>query len=133
MATRDDQVPTVSRAGGVLRIVCLDILGPLVVFRIARAAGVSDVWSLVLSGLPPLLGVAADWIRWRTLEIVAVVVLSSITLSVLLAMASDDPRVLLLEGTAFTAVFGLACLGSLGRRRPLIMSAALTAYADRPR
>lgn len=71
-----------SRRAGVLRIVGLDVVGPLLVFRLCRdAVGMPEVWSLVVSGSLPALGVAVDWVRWRTLEAVAAVVLSGIALS----------------------------------------------------
>jgi hypothetical protein len=74
----------------------------------------------VLAGCLPAIGVAVDWIRWRTLEVVAAVVLGGIALSIVLAVVSDDPKVILLEGAAITATFGLACFASLFARRPMI-------------
>jgi len=111
---------TVSRKTGALRTLGLDIVGPLVTFQLLRAFGVSEVWSLVLSGTLPAIGVAFDWIRWRTLEVVGVIVLSGITLSVVLALVSNDPKVVLLEGALITGAFGIACLASLAWRRPII-------------
>jgi hypothetical protein len=115
----------------VLRTVGLDIVGPLVVFRVCRSAGLPTVWSLVLSGCPPALGVLIDWFRWRTLEVVGAVVLAGITLALVLALISGDPKVLLLDGAATTAAFGVACLVSLTRRRPLIFYFAQAFYGGR--
>jgi hypothetical protein len=78
------------------------------------------VWALVLSGTLPAVGVAYDWMRWRTIEVVGVIVLCGIALSVVLAIVSNDPKVVLLEGAAITAAFGVACLVSLSWRRPII-------------
>ena len=111
---------TVSRRSGALRTLGLDIVGPLVTFQVLRALGLTELWSLVLSGTLPALGVAYDWLRWRTLGVVGVIVLSGIALSVLLALISNDPKVVLLEGAAITAAFGIACLLSLRWRRPII-------------
>lgn len=104
------------------------MVGPLAVYRIARACDVSEVWSLALSGIPPLFGVLADWLRWRILEMVGGVVLGGILASLLLALISNDPRVLLLESTVFTATFGVACLASLSRQHPLIFYFAQALY-----
>jgi hypothetical protein len=112
--------PVVSRRSGVLRTVGLDIVGPLVVYRICRATGLPEVWSLVLAGTLPGLGVLIDWLRWRTLEVVGSVVLAGIGLSLALAVVTDDPKALLLEGAAITGAFGVGCLLTLPARRPLI-------------
>ena len=129
--TRDRRGGTVTRRAGVLRTVGLDIVGPLVVYEVCRRAGVPTVWALVVSGFPPAVGVLVDWLRWRTLEVVGAVVLGGIALSIMLALLSNDPRVVLLEGAAMTAAFGVACLISLGRRRPLIFYFAQAFFGGR--
>ena len=131
MTTDSQPVRPTSRRAGVARIALLDIAGPLVVYRVCRDAGVSEVWSLVISGLPPGIGVMFDLLRWRTLEVVGAVVLGGITLSIVLAFISNNPHVVLLEGAALTAAFGVACLASLNRRRPLIFYFAQAFYGGR--
>jgi hypothetical protein len=131
MTTDSQHARPTSRRGGVARIALLDIAGPLVVYRVCRVAGLSEVWSLVISGFPPGLGVLIDLVRWRTLEVVGAVVLGGIALSIVLAFISDNPRVVLLEGAALTAAFGIACLISLRRRRPLIFYFAQAFYGGR--
>jgi len=122
---------TVSRRAGLLRTLTLDIAGPLVVYEACRQVGVPTVWALVVSGFPPALGVLFDWVRWRTLEVVGAVVLGGIALSIVLALLSNDPKVVLLEGAAMTAAFGVACLVSLRRRRPLIFYFAQAFFGGR--
>ena len=117
-----------SRWAGVARVVGLDVVAPLVVFQLLRSAGVAVTWALVLSGVPPLAGVVVDWWRWRSVEVVGVVVCASIALSASLALLSDDPRVVLLEGAVVTVALGVACLGSVRRRRPLIFFFAQAFY-----
>jgi hypothetical protein len=131
MTTDSQDIGPTSRRAGMARIALLDIAGPLVVYRVCRAAGGSEVWSLVISGLPPGLGVLFDLLRWRTLEVVGAVVLGGIALSIVLAFISNNPRVVLLEGAALTAAFGVACLASLHRRRPLIFYFAQAFYGGR--
>jgi hypothetical protein len=123
-----------SRRAAVVRTVGLDIVGPLVVYRLCRGAGVPEVWSLVLSGVLPGFGVVFDWWRWRTLEMVGAVVLAGIGVSVALALVTDDPQVVLLEGAILTGFFGLVCLLSVWWsrwRRPLIFSFAQAFYGGR--
>ncbi len=108
------------KRSGAARIVIRDMVLPIVVFRLARGAGVPEVWSLVLSGLPPAAGALIDWRRRRQIEAVGLVVLSGIALAMLLALLTDDPKVLLFEGALVTAVFAMAHLISIRARRPLI-------------
>lgn len=121
----------ISRRSGVMRVAGLDVIGPLVVYRVCRNAGLPEVWSLVVSGCLPGLGVALDWVRWRTLEVVGLVVLGGIALSVALALIADDARLLLLEGAAITGAFALACFASLTLRRPLIFYFGQALYGGR--
>lgn len=114
-----------------LRMVGLDFIGPLVVYRMCRAARVDEVWSLVIAGALPGIGVLADWLRWRTINIVGVAVVSGIGLSLLFAIVTDDPKAVLLEGAAITASFGVACLVSLVMRRPLIFYFGQVFYGGR--
>jgi hypothetical protein len=120
-----------STRSAVLRTVGLDIVGPLVVYRICRSTGVPTVWSLVASGCLPGLGVLIDWVRWRTLEVVGAVVLAGIVLAIVLAVISGNQKVLLLDSAATTAAFGVGCLVSLTRRRPMIFYFAQAFYGGR--
>jgi hypothetical protein len=121
-------VPMIPRRAALLRTLGLDIAGPLVVFAAARSVGTPQVWALVISGAPPAVGVFIDWMRWRTLDVVASVVLGGITLNVTLALATGNTKAVLLDGAAMTAAFGVLCWISLMRRRPLIFYFAQTFY-----
>jgi len=52
-------------------------------------------------------------------------VLAGIVVGTMLGLVSHSPRLLLVEGSVPTGIFGLACLGSLWARRPLMFSFAL--------
>jgi hypothetical protein len=117
--TAEEPHTTSSRASAV-RIIGLDIVGPLVIYRVGRSAGMPQVWALVVSGASPGVGVLVDYLRWRTLEVVGAFVLAGIALSVLLAVISGSPKAVLLEGAGTTGAFGAACLLSLAWRRPVI-------------
>jgi hypothetical protein len=69
--------------------------------------------------------VAIGAIRHRRLDVVGVLVLAGILVGTILGLAGHSARLLLLEGSVPTAVFGVACLGSLRTRRPLMFSFAL--------
>lgn len=102
------------------RILGLDIVGPLLLYRICRSAGLPTVWSLVISGCSPGIGVVIDYLRWRTLEVVGALVLTGITFTVILALISGSAKAVLLESAATTAGFGSLCFLSLLSRRPLM-------------
>ena len=68
-------------------------------------------------------GVTIVAIRSRRLDVMGSLVLAGIALGTVLGLASHSPRLVLVEGSVPTGVFGVACLGSLwGSRRPLMLS-----------
>ena len=70
------------------------------------------------------LGVAIGVIQHRRLDVVGAVVLAGIIVGTVVGLASHNARLVLVEGSVPTAVFGIACLGSLWARRPLMFSLA---------
>ena len=114
-----------NRLGAVAMIAVFDIAGPLVAYSLLRSAGQSTVSALVLSGIFPAVGVLAGLIRHRRLDAVGILVLAGIAVGTVLGLLSGNPRLVLVEGSVPTAVFGLLCLGSLWSQRPLIFRFAL--------
>lgn len=114
--------------GGRLRsismIVIFDVVGPLVAYNVLRSAGMSAVTALLLSGVFPALGVTIRFIQHRRLDEVGALVLAGILMGTVLGLVSHNARLLLAEGSVPTAVFGLACLGSLWAPHPLMFSFA---------
>jgi hypothetical protein len=101
-------------------IAVFDIAGPYVAYSLLRSAGQSAVSALVLSGALPALGVIVKAISHRRLDTVGIVVLAGIAVGTVLGLLTGNPRLVLIEGSVPTAVFGLVCLGSLRAQRPLI-------------
>jgi hypothetical protein len=106
-------------------IVIFDVVGPLVVYYVARAAGVATVDSLILSGALPAIRVAMTVIRHRRLDAIGAMVLSGIALGTVVGLASGSARLYLLDGIVPTVVLGVAFLLSLSWRRPLMFRVAL--------
>ena len=135
--TSDQQVPPVrdrSRLQSAAKIVVFDIAGPLVAYSLLRSAGLSSVLALVLSGAFPALGIVAGLARNRRVDAIGVLVLAGIAVGTVLGLVTGNARLVLVEGSVPTAVFGLLCLGSLWSRRPLIFRFALEFMgADTPR
>jgi hypothetical protein len=137
MMTSDQQVPPVrdrSRLQSAAKIVVFDIAGPLVAYSLLHSAGLSSVLALVLSGAFPALGIVAGLAHNRRVDAIGVLVLAGIAVGTVLGLVTGNARLVLVEGSVPTAVFGLLCLGSLWSRRPLIFRFALEFMgADTPR
>ncbi len=102
-----------SRRGQVLSLTSIavfDIGGPLAAFSVLRAHGFSEVTALVLSGVFPALGVALTVVRQRRLDALGALVLLGIVVGTVLGLASGDARLVLIEGSVPTGIFGLVCL-----------------------
>lgn len=115
--------------GGLVRsiamIVIFDVAAPVAAYSLLRSAGMTAVTALLLSGVFPALSVTISAIRHRRLDVVGALVLAGIAVGTVLGLVSHSTRLLLVEGSVPTAIFGVACLGSLWARRPLMFSFAL--------
>lgn len=119
---------TPATKGGRLRsitmIVVFDVAAPFVAYSVLRSAGLTAVTALLLSGVFPALHVTIDAIRHRRIDVVGALVLAGIAVGTVLGLVSHNARLVLVEGSVPTAVFGVACLGSLWARYPLMFSFA---------
>ena len=109
-----------SRLRAIAKIVIFDTAGPFVVYQLLRSNGLSSVSALVLSGILPGIAVLGSLIRRRRLDAVGLLVLAGIAVGTILGLVSGNARLVLLEGSVPTAVFGVVCLASLRSSRPLI-------------
>ena len=110
------------RLRSIAKIVAVDIAAPLIAYSLLRRAGLSTVMALVLSGVFPAVGVAFGVIRHRHLDVVGALVLAGIIAGTTLGLLTHSARLVLVEGSVPTAIFGLGCLGSLWTRRPLMFA-----------
>jgi hypothetical protein len=114
-----------ARLRSIAIIVVFDVAGPLVAYSRLRAAGLSAVSALIISGVLPAIGVVIGIIQQRRLDVIGAMVLLGILVGTVLGLLSHNARLVLIEGSVPTALFGLVCLGSLWARRPLMFSFAL--------
>jgi hypothetical protein len=119
------QVRGRSRFQSLAMIAVFDVAGPLVAYQLLRSAGQSTVTALVLSGILPAFGVAIKLVQRRRIDAIGILVLAGIAVGTILGLVTHDPKLVLMEGSAGTALFGVACLGSLRTSRPLIYRFAL--------
>ena len=114
-----------SRIRSIAMIVIFDVAAPLAAYSLLRSAGLTAVTALLLSGVFPALGVAIGAVLHHRLDVVGALVLAGIVVGTILGLVSHRARLVLAEGSVPTAIFGVACLGSLRARRPLMFSFAL--------
>jgi hypothetical protein len=115
----------VDRFRALAKILIVDVAAPLATYSLLRSAGFSTVTALVLSGVVPALGFAAGIIRRRRIDVVGALVLAGIVVGTVLGLVSHSPRLVLMEGSVPTAIFGLGCLGTLWTKRPLMYGLSL--------
>ena len=118
--TAETKPELAGRLRSIAKIVIIDVAAPLVAYNLLRSAGMSTVTALVLSGVFPALGVAIGVVQHRRLDVVGALVLTGILVGAALGLVTHSARLVLMEGSVPTAIFGVACLGSLWTRRPLM-------------
>jgi hypothetical protein len=123
--TAGNAAPGGGRLRSLVMIAIFDVAAPLAAYSMLRSAGLTAVTALLLSGVFPAAGVTIAALRKRRLDVVGALVLAGIVVGTVLGLVSHSARLLLVEGSVPTAVFGLACLGSLVAQRPLMFSFAL--------
>ena len=101
-------------------ILVFDLGGPLLVYSLLRSEGLSAVAALILSGIPPALGIVIGAVVDRRLDIIGVVVLAGLLVGTVAGLVSNNARLYLVEGAVPSLVFALACLFSLRSAKPLI-------------
>jgi hypothetical protein len=109
-----------TRARQIALILVFDLGGPLLVYSLVRSAGLSTVTALIISGIPPALGIVIGAVFDRRLDIIGVVVLAGLLVGTVAGLVSHSARLYLVEGAVPSAVFALACLISLRSAKPLI-------------
>lgn len=113
------------RGASLVSLAVFDIGGPLALYYGLLAAGASTVEALVASGFLPAVGIFLGVRRHRRIDAIGVVVLAGILLGTVVGLASDNARLVLIDGTVPTLVLALACFGSLGTSRPFMFRVVL--------
>jgi hypothetical protein len=114
-----------ARLRSITKLAVVDVGAPLAAYYLMRGAGLSTVTALVLSGIFPAAGVAAGIIGHRRLDLVGALVLAGIIVGTVLGLISGNARLVLLEGSVPTAIFGLGCLITLLTSRPMMFGFAV--------
>lgn len=107
-----------SSAGTALRVVA-DLLVPLALFYGLRAAGVGIYLALLAGALGSVLVAAVMLIRNRTMDGLAVYVVTTMLVGVGVSLLTGSPRFLLAKEGWVTGIAGVWFLASVWTRRPL--------------
>lgn len=106
---------------GLLRNIVIDMAFPWIALQVLiRAWGFSDVSAFALAAIFPAGSLFANWRRRRHVDYIGLVAVVVLLGSVFLALVTRDIRFALLKPAIAAAAFGIACLATLGRRRPLM-------------
>jgi hypothetical protein len=102
----------------------IDFAVPLGVFYGLRAAGVDQWWALLLSAAVPAVAVVVKLVRTRTLDLLALFVLSVVALSLGVSAMTGDARTMLIRdawGGLLGGLIAIWLLGSVFFGRPALM------------
>jgi len=103
-----------------------DFALPLAVFYGLRAAGVGQWWALLLSAAVPVVTVIVKFARTRTIDFLAVFVLSVVALGLVVSAMTGDPRTMLIRDAWGGLLGGLVAVWLLasvwvGRPAPMYL------------
>jgi hypothetical protein len=129
----ENAAPAKPSSGGGLAVTLLcDVVSPVAGYYVLRALGVSETWSLILSGLPPAAKVLVTLLRRRKIDGMGVFVLFIVGLSLVTAVLSGDPRTLLVRGGWVSLLIAAWMFGSLVfTRRPTTYQATIALLPGR--
>jgi hypothetical protein len=109
----DARTPTRAAAptrAGLFMQMFVDFALPLIVYYGLRAAGVDQWWSLLLSGVVPVIAVIVKFVRTRTVDLLAVFVISIVALSLAISVMTGDARTMLIRDAWLGLIFGLVAI-----------------------
>jgi hypothetical protein len=106
---------------GLLRNVAIDMAMPWIAIQLLpRMLGISSATAVALAALFPAGSLIVDWRRRRRVDFIGLVVLVMLISGGAVALITQDVRFVMLKPVVGAAVFGVACLATLGRRAPLM-------------
>jgi hypothetical protein len=114
-----------------LRPLVIDLGIPVGSYYLLRDAFGLSLWlSLALSGIGPALRATAGLVARRELNGLAVLMVAVSLAGIVVSFLTGDPRAMIAKDSIISSVIGLAILGSVAWRRPL-MSAGLRPFLTR--
>ncbi|MEU5214246.1 VC0807 family protein [Streptomyces sp. NPDC020742] len=127
-----DQEQTAARRHFALTMLC-DVVLPVGLYYVLRAAGLSEVPSLLLGAAAPALNTAYTIVRRRRVDSIGLFVIGILVLAGLGSLISGSPRLALARGGWFTGLIALWILGTLATSRPFTYRALKALLPGRAR
>lgn len=113
-------------------VVLLEIVVPVAGYYVLRGFGAGALLALALCALPTVVFVLYRAIRRRTIDALAIFVLTIFAVSVGVSFVTGSPRFMLAKAGWFTGAIGVAFLVSLLLARPLAFTLARSMLAKSP-
>jgi hypothetical protein len=101
----------------------IDLALPLIVFYGLRAAGVAQVWAVLLGVLAPVVHTVYGIVRHRKVSGLAIMVMTLLVASIVVSLITGSSRILLAKDAAVTGIAGLWLLATLLAERPAMFHA----------
>ena len=112
---------TGSAARGLTRSLAIDVAMPWTAVQLlSRVWGVPTVPVFAAAAIFPAASIVLSWMEHRRTEYIGIGVLVTLISGIAVALLTNDIRFAVLKGAPAFALFGLACLLSLRRERPLM-------------
>lgn len=106
---------------GTMIDIALNIIVPYIIYTVAHNHfHLSDVTSLTLASFYPIVDLIREFVKDKTLNFIAGIVLLGTVTSILGALIGGDPRIILIRESFFTFILGISCFISLLVRKPLM-------------
>lgn len=102
---------------------------PWCVSWVAKRQGLGEAHAIMCSAIPPILWSLAEFARRRRVDAISMLVLGGIALSLIGFALGGSPKLLLMRESLVTGLIGVAFLGSVLVRRPLVWVLAQAAIA----
>jgi hypothetical protein len=116
-----DTAPAHPRPESLLRSLALDVGLPwLAVQLMEHVWQMPMVPALAVAAVFPAASIVFAWVQRGRLDFIGIAVLATILCGIAVALSTNDPRFAVLKGAPGFGLFGIACLFSLGRPRPLM-------------
>ncbi len=118
MLTGTPERPRPPRLSGQVGRLVFDIGAPIALYYVLHGAGVSSLVALAAGAVLPALGALWQLAVRHRVDMVAVVVLATISGSLVLSVLAHSPRFLLAKDGLITGIWGAWFLATLAARRP---------------
>jgi hypothetical protein len=106
----------------------VNLLLPWAAYRLAMPHW-GEVGGLIASAVPPIVWSVVELARFRRVDALSAIVLLGIALSLGVMALGGSPRMLLMRESLVSGLIGIAFLGSLFRKRPLVFYLARATLA----